>query len=124
MRSLKVEDVSPMVAWLQQNEKFKYLSFWPFPKRFTAITLPPFGIFIQRKWADREGISAAALRRLYRHEAVHWLQYQQYGFVGVHVRYVWHFLKGLVTYRAWQRAYWEHPHEREARALSTGGGGR
>jgi len=66
-----------------------------------AATIPPFGIFIEKKYKNNKS--------LLNHELVHWDQYNRMGFFGFYSTYVSEYLK-------YGRKY--GPMEKEARKLS------
>ncbi len=69
---------------------------------FTAVTLPPFGIY-----ALPERMTSV---RLHRHEIKHWEQYKRMGLVRFYVTYLW------LTLR---HGYKMNPMEVEARAAEV-----
>ena len=75
------------------------------PGDIFAITLPPFGVLIEREYIN-EGREKGST---WLHEMIHWQQYQRYGVLGFYGRYI----------KDWMRfSYEEHPMEVEARLLS------
>jgi len=66
-----------------------------------AATIPPFGIFIEKKYKNNKS--------LLNHEMVHWDQYNRMGFFGFYSTYFSEYLK-------YGRKY--GPMEKEARKLS------
>lgn len=79
---------------------------WFAPKWAKAITLPPFGI-----WIDHE-IEGDRRRRILDHELIHW---EQYLTSGGPIRFYWRYLTG------WVKAgfsYEDHEMEIEARERS------
>ena len=70
-----------------------------------AITIPPFGIIIERKF-KYEGDNKGSILS---HEKIHWNQYKRMGLLGFYYNY----FKGYVKYG---RKY--SPMEKEARKLS------
>ena len=83
--------------------RFHFGRLWA-PKRFTGLTIPPFGVFIRKRRYLR--MTDESKLRLLRHEAVHWEQYERYGLFGVYWRYAWGRLR---------HGYRENPAEVEAR---------
>jgi hypothetical protein len=76
------------------------------PGEQMAITIPPFGILIEKKF-EFEGSRKGSILS---HEKIHWVQYKKLGLFGFYYNY----LSGYVKYG---RKY--SPMEREARRLST-----
>ena len=76
----------------------------PTKRQFTAITLPPIGIFIRKSWWCDTGYQSRT--RLIRHERVHWQQAQNLGVIRYYVTY-------LIL--AARYGYDEHPMEIAAR---------
>lgn len=70
-----------------------------------AITIPPFGIIIEKKFKMEGNRKGSILS----HERIHWEQYKRMGLVGFYYNY----FKGYLKYG---RKY--SPMEREARKLS------
>lgn len=54
------------------------------PGRIMAMTLPPFGIFIEEKYIDEGDAPGSILA----HERIHWLQYQKRGLYGFYGKYL------------------------------------
>ena len=52
------------------------------PFRFGAITLPPWGVFFVKPWDEASP--------LWKHEAVHWAQYERMGAVRFYATYLWY----------------------------------
>lgn len=52
---------------------------------YRGITLPPFGIFIKRKYKDNQ--------KMLNHEIVHWKQYQKMGLFKLYFKYIKEFVK-------------------------------
>jgi len=82
------------------EDKIHYISF-NIPGSQMAATIPPFGIFIEKKY---EGDKS-----LLNHELVHWDQYERMGFFGFYSTYLSEYIK-------YGRKY--GPMEVEARRLS------
>ena len=55
------------------------------PFGFGAITLPPFGVFFVNPWDETS--------KLYKHESVHWEQYQRMGAIRFYLTYLWYQLR-------------------------------
>lgn len=87
-----------------RQRKVFVLSYLPIRKSFSAITLPPWGIFIRKSWWCAVRYTRRA--KLLRHEYVHWRQYQDRGVFKYYFDY-------LVF--AWHYGYQNHPMELEAR---------
>lgn len=68
---------------------------------FSGITLPPFGIWVNRKYDSY---------RLRAHELVHWAQYGELGAIRFYLKYLWLFLR---------YGYARHPMEKVARDLQN-----
>jgi hypothetical protein len=75
------------------------------PGKQMAITIPPFGMFIEREF-KKEGSGRGTLLR---HERVHWSQYKKMGLFGFYSKYFSEYVK-------YGRFYGSM--EREARKLS------
>lgn len=67
-------------------------------RKFDAITLPPFGIYVKEERMNNEG--------LIRHEMCHWEQYKRMGAVKFYVMYLWYSMR---------YGYYNNPMEVEAR---------
>lgn len=67
-------------------------------RKFDAITLPPFGIYVKAERMNDEV--------LIRHEMCHWGQYERMGAVKFYVMYLWYSMR---------YGYWNNPMEIEAR---------
>jgi hypothetical protein len=80
-------------------------------KRFLAIT---FGNVIIAKF-----IHAHLISRIARHEYTHVEQYRRYGVFGFLYLYLSYFIKGLISYKNWLKAYYYNPLEVEARLHET-----
>jgi len=52
------------------------------PFGFGAITLPPWGVFFVKPWHEESN--------LWKHEAVHWAQYERMGAVRFYATYLWY----------------------------------
>ena len=65
-----------------------YLPF-DIPGKQMAITIPPFGIFIEEKYKD-EGDDKGSLLV---HERIHWVQYQEMGFFNFYYEYISEYVK-------------------------------
>lgn len=59
------------------------------PGSLMAMTIPPFGIFIEEKYID-EGDGKGSILA---HERIHWLQYQERGLAGFYFAYISGWLK-------------------------------
>jgi len=55
------------------------------PFGFGAITLPPWGVFFVKPWDEESN--------LWKHEAVHWAQYERMGAVRFYATYLWYQLR-------------------------------
>lgn len=55
------------------------------PFNFGAITLPPWGVFFVKPWDEESN--------LWKHEAVHWAQYERMGAVRFYATYLWYQLR-------------------------------
>lgn len=73
---------------------------------YRAITLPPFGIWIDSEQVPIEGDEFCGVLK---HESVHWEQWRRYGTLGYYVRYLVGWLR---------HGYENHPMEIEARERS------
>jgi len=71
------------------------------PGRYRGITLPPFGIFIEKAHKDN--------KKLHIHELCHWRQFQEAGLVKTYIRYIWLWFK---------HGYRNHPLEIECREVA------
>lgn len=87
----------------QKKDPAFYRAFGPFcGSRFSAITLPPIGIFVCPRDFFNED--------LHRHELVHWEQYRRMSTIGFYTRYLF----------GWVRAgfnYFDNWMEQEARFI-------
>jgi hypothetical protein len=54
------------------------------PGSIMAMTLPPFGIFIEERYIDEGDAKGSILA----HERIHWLQYQERGLFGFYNDYI------------------------------------
>ena len=54
------------------------------PGSIMAMTLPPFGIFIEEKYVNDGDAPGSILA----HERIHWLQYQELGLFGFYNKYI------------------------------------
>jgi hypothetical protein len=72
---------------------------------FSAITLPPFGIYFVTEEYYSE--------RLRRHELCHWRQYKRMGLFAFYLKYISLFFR---------HGYYDHPMEIEARLAENKGG--
>ncbi len=54
------------------------------PGSIMAMTVPPFGIFIEEAYEDEGGEPGSILA----HERIHWLQYQERGLAGFYSKYL------------------------------------
>ena len=59
------------------------------PGSIMAMTIPPFGIFIEEKYIDQGDAKGSILA----HERIHWLQYQELGLFGFYNKYINGWLK-------------------------------
>lgn len=80
---------------------------WWLPRRFTAITLPPIGVFFKRRLFESD--DTERVLRLCSHEAVHWEQYLRRRW-GLRWLYYPVYLGLAIRY-----GYRNHPMEIEAR---------
>lgn len=54
------------------------------PGSMMAITIPPFGIFIEEKYINEGEDNGSILA----HERIHWLQYQEFGLIKFYFKYL------------------------------------
>ena len=80
----------------------------PLAKKYSGMVV---GRFILFKRAQ-EQVSA----RLIRHEMIHQEQMDRLGVVGFYIKYLAHYLRGLIRFRNHDKAYRESPLEVEAYA--------
>ena len=83
---------------------------WFCPKWVAAITLP-WGIYFRGN----------PTKKLLRHELAHWKQIKVDGILKFYVKYIYEYIKNLISYRDTRLAYMAISYEREARKaeLST-----
>lgn len=67
-----------------KSDKTYYIDF-DIPGKQMAITLPPWGIFIEKEYGHD--------KILLKHEKVHWQQYRRMGFWGFYSTYISDYLK-------------------------------
>ena len=68
--------------------------------RYSGITLYPFVIIAQES--------------ILKHELVHVEQIKENGFTKFYCMYLFYFVKNLIKYKNWHKAYFEIPFEKEA----------
>jgi hypothetical protein len=89
-----------VLYFINKKDKIYYIPF-DIPGSQMAATIPPFGIFIEKKYKGDKS--------LLNHELVHWDQYDRMGFFGFYSTYISEYIK-------YGRKY--GPMEVEARRLS------
>ena len=84
-------------------ENVRFIPFNP-PKwwKYSAITVPPIGIFIRKEFVDHQ--------QLRRHELAHWKQYQEKGLLLFYAAYLWYSIR---------HGYRNNPMEVEARTAEN-----
>lgn len=85
------------------DKKIYYVEY--LPCNFKGMTIPPIGIFINKKYKNEQNKSGSLLR----HETVHWLQYQKLGVLNFYKTY-------FIEY--YKHGYKNNKLEIEARKLS------
>lgn len=67
--------------------KYSFVCYLPFniPGNQMAITIPPFGIFIESKF---ENENKEAPCSIFKHEMAHWQQYKRMGLLSFHYNYL------------------------------------
>ena len=89
-----------LLLFITKKNKTYYIPF-DIPGSQMAMTIPPFGSFIELKYINNKSIL--------KHEMVHWSQYRKMGFWGFYKTYLYEYIK-------YGRKY--GPMEVEARKLS------
>ena len=65
------------IFYNQKKPKIFYVKF--LPGNFRGMTIPPFGIFIHKKYKGN--------KRIIKHDYIHWKQYQRMGLILFYFRY-------------------------------------
>ena len=67
--------------------KYPFVFYLPFniPDKQMAITIPPFGIFIESKYQNENSNDPCSILK---HEMVHWEQYKKMGLISFHYNYM------------------------------------